>query len=55
MPWTDAVPYYAASLAMAELQNYNASRFYLDQYKQFALSYSQFTRIGRGLNQYGRP
>lgn len=54
-PWTDAVPYFAAHLAMSELQNYNAARYYLDLYMKFALSYSQFTRIGRGLNQYGRP
>lgn len=54
-PWTDAVPYMAAHLAMSELQNYNAAKYYLDLYMKFALSYSQFTRIGRAANPYGRP
>lgn len=53
-PWTDAVPYMAASLGYAELQQFNASRFYSDQYEKFALSYSNFTRIGRTVNPYGR-
>ena len=53
-PWTDAVPYMAAHLGMLELQNFNASRYYLELYEKFALSYSQFTRIGRGINPYGR-
>lgn len=54
-PWDDAVPYMAAHLALIELQNYNAARFMLDLYEKRALSYSQFTRIGGGINQYGRP
>lgn len=54
-PWTDAVPYMAAHLAFLELQNYNAARFFLELYEKRALSYSQFTRIGRGSNPYGRP
>ena len=54
-PWTDAVPFYAAHFAMAEIGNLNASRMYLDLYKDFALSYSQFARIGRASNPYGRP
>ena len=54
-PWTDAVPYMAAHLAFLELQNYNASRMFLELYEKRALSYSQFTRIGRGSNPYGRP
>jgi hypothetical protein len=53
-PWTDAVPFYAAHFAMAEIGNLNASRMYLDLYKEFALSYSQFSRIGRASNPYGR-
>ena len=40
---------------MAEIGNMNASKFYLDLYEKFALSYSQFARIGRGMSQYGRP
>ena len=54
-PWTDAVPYMAAHLAFLELQNYNAARMFLELYEKRALSYSQFTRIGRGMNVYGRP
>lgn len=54
-PWTDAVPYMAAHLAFLELQNYNAGRFFLELYEKRALSYSQFTRVGRGMNVYGRP
>lgn len=54
-PWTDAVPYMAAHLAMIELQNFNAARAFLDLYEKYALSYSQFARIGRPANMYGRP
>jgi len=54
-PWTDAVPYLAASLALQELGNLNASKYMQDQYEKFALSYSQFARIGRASNSYGRP
>lgn len=53
-PWTDAVPYMAAHLAMIELQNYNAAKFMLDLYEKRALFYSQTARIGRSLNPYGR-
>ena len=54
-PWTDAVPYMAAHLALLELQNYNAAKFMLDLYEKRALFYSQTARIGRAINQYGRP
>lgn len=54
-PWNDAVPYMAAHLAFLELGNLNAAKFFLELYERRALSYSQFTRIGRGTNQYGRP
>lgn len=53
-PWTDAVPYFAAHLAMLELQQYNAARMYLDLYEKFALSYSNYTRVGRTPNIMGR-
>lgn len=53
-PWTDAVPFYAAHLAFLELQNLNASAAYLKMYEARALSYSNYTRIGRQLNPYGR-
>ena len=53
-PWTDAVPYMAAHLALIELQNYNAARFMMELYEKRALFYSQSVRIGRSINQYGR-
>ncbi len=53
-PWTEAVPYFAAHLGMMELQQYNAARMYLDLYEKFALSYSNYTRVGRTINPYGR-
>lgn len=53
-PWQDAVPYFAASLAFAELQNLNASKYYLDLYEKMVLSYSQYARLGRAVNPYGR-
>lgn len=54
MPWRDAVPYFAAHLAMLELQNYNAANFFLTLYKERAQSYSDFARVGRMVNPYGR-
>jgi hypothetical protein len=53
-PWTDAVPYMAASLAYAELQNFNASKYYQDQYDNFVHRYSAYARPGRTINPYGR-
>lgn len=53
-PWQDAVPYFAAHLAFLELQNLNAGKFYLDLYEKMVLNYSQYARIGRVVNIYGR-
>lgn len=53
-PWTDAIPYFSAHLAMLELQNFNAAAMYLQLYEKFALNYSQYARIGRVTNPYGR-
>lgn len=53
-PWTDAVMYFAAHIAFAELQNFNASKFYLDLYDKFAQRYSDYARAGRVINPYGR-
>lgn len=53
-PWTDAVVYFAAHLAMLELQNFNASSFYLQLYEKFAQRYSDYARVGRVTNPYGR-
>lgn len=53
-PWSDAVPYMAAQLAYQELQNYNAARFYEEQFDKMTLGYSQHARVGRAVNPYGR-
>lgn len=53
-PWQDAVPYFAAHLAFLELQNMNAGKFYLDLYEKMVLNYSQYARVGRVVNPYGR-
>lgn len=54
-PWGDVIAYGAAHYAMLGLQNYNAAKFYLDLFNSNIVRYSQFTRIGRAINQYGRP
>jgi hypothetical protein len=53
-PWTELVKYYAASLAMIQLQNYNASKFFEGLYNAAKVSYSNSARIGRAVNPYGR-
>jgi hypothetical protein len=53
-PWTEAVPYMAAHLAMIELQNFNAARAFMELYEKWALLYSQYARVGRVTNPYGR-
>lgn len=54
MPWRDCVPYMAASLCFAELQNLNASKYYMDQYDNFVHRYSGYARPGMTQNPYGR-
>ena len=54
LPWTDAVPYMAAQLAYQELQNFNAAKFYEQQFDKMTLGYSQHARVGRAVNPYGR-
>ena len=54
-PWGECVAYAACHYAILETQNLNASRFYMDLYGKNLLLYSQATRIGRGMNPYGRP
>lgn len=53
-PWTDAVPYFAASLAYMELQNLNAAQFYGAEFDKRTLGYSTYARPGRAINRYGR-
>lgn len=54
MPWTDAVPYFSAHLAMAELANYNAAAYFFQMYEKMAQNYSNYARVGRTVNPYGR-
>lgn len=53
-PWTDAVPYFAAHLAMLELQNYNAAKMYEQLFDKMTLGYSHQARPSRRVNPYGR-
>jgi hypothetical protein len=53
-PWDDVVPYFAAHLAYLELQNMNAGKYYLDLFDNMTLRKSQYARIGRVVNIYGR-
>jgi hypothetical protein len=53
-PWTDAVPYKAVSLAYEELQNLNAARYFQEKFDLYVLKHSQWTRIGKQNNPFGR-
>lgn len=53
-PWTDAVAYFASHLGYNSIQNFNASRYYLDMYKQQLQTYSNAARVSRAVNAYGR-
>lgn len=54
MPWTEAVPYFAAHLGYLELQNAQFANYYLDLFDKMCLRYSQYARPGRMTNPYGR-
>lgn len=54
-PWTDAVPFYAAHLAMLELQNGNSARMYDELFDQRMKRYGQYTLPGHAPSPYGRP
>lgn len=54
-PWTDAVPLFAAHLSYLELQNMNHAKGYLDLFDKFVQRYSDYARVGRRINPYGRP
>ena len=53
-PWVDAVKYFALHLAYLDIQNFNAATMYLQLFDSHLLRYSQYARIGRAINQYGR-
>ena len=53
-PWQDAVPYFAAHLAYAELQNAQMAAMYLQLHDQMVHRFSASANIGRAINPYGR-
>lgn len=53
-PWTDAVAYFTCHLSMLSIQNYNVAKFYLDLFEKMCLGYSNYARVGRAVNMYGR-
>ena len=53
-PWLDVIPYFAAHLAFGEMQNFNASKYYLDLFDKMMARKSWQARPGRVTNPYGR-
>jgi hypothetical protein len=53
-PWVDVVPYFAASLAFAEMQNWNVSKYMLSLFDDMCQRKSNYARVGRVVNSYGR-
>lgn len=53
-PWTDLVPYFAAHLALLEMQQGNASRAMLALHDDMFKRYSSYVRPGRVSNPYGK-
>lgn len=53
-PWTEAVKYFALHLAYLSIQNYNAANYYESLFDKQLLRYSQYARVGRAPNRYGR-
>ena len=54
-PWTDAVPYYAASLAYMDLQNLNFARYYDEKFSERMSRFGGYALPGRAISPYGRP
>jgi len=53
MPFTEAVPWYAAHLGMIELQNYNAANFFLQMFESRMRVYQQASQPGGSVDAYG--
>ncbi len=53
-PWDDAVPYFSAHLCYLQIQNFNAAKMYLELYDKMLQRYSDYARVGRVTNPYGR-
>jgi hypothetical protein len=53
-PWDDTVAYWAAHLAYLDLQNWNAAEYYFNKFDAMCLRKSNYARVGRIPNIYGR-
>jgi hypothetical protein len=53
-PWDDAVPFYAAAYCYLNLQNMNAAEYFFKKFDDVTLRKSNYARIGRVVNPYGR-
>lgn len=53
MPYTEAVPMYMAFLAMNELQNYNAAKYYEDMFNRYITRYGSYVQPGIAIDSYG--
>jgi len=53
-PWGDLIPYFAAHLAMLELQNMNAARGLLEMFDDRMKRFGGYALPGRVSNPYGR-
>lgn len=53
MPFTEAVPWYAAHLGMVELQNYNSAQFFLQMFESRMKAYQQASQPGGSIDAYG--
>ncbi len=53
MPFTEAVPWYAAHLGMIELMNFNAANFFLQMFESRMKVYQQASQPGGSIDSYG--
>ncbi len=53
MPFTEAVPWYAAHLGAVELQNFNSAQFFLQMFEQRLKVYQQASQPGGSIDAYG--
>lgn len=53
-PWTEGVAWYAASLAMEEMQQFNLARYWRDKFTEFTVRYGLYARPRLVVSTYGR-
>lgn len=53
-PWGDAVAFRAAALCYMNIQNFNASKYYDQMFREQLQGYSNAARVSRANNLYGR-